>query len=71
MASEYSVNIKLNTQQVKKDLKTIGTEIANLGIAGPGARASAQGQGQKTIKLSEFFQGGKFDKDKLNKLLLG
>ena len=46
-------------------------EIANLGIAGPGARASAQGQGQKTIKLSEFFQGGKFDKDKLNKLLLG
>ena len=28
-------------------------------------------QGQKTIKLSEFFQGGKFDKDKLNKLLLG
>ena len=46
-------------------------EIANLGIAGPGARASAQGKGQKTIKLSEFFQGGKFDKDKLNKLLLG
>ena len=46
-------------------------EIANLGIAGPGARASAQGQGQKTIKLSEFFQGGKFDKDKLNKLLVG
>ena len=31
MASEYSVNIKLNTQQVKNDLKTIGTEIANLG----------------------------------------
>ena len=46
-------------------------EIANLGIAGPGAKASAQGQGQKTIKLSEFFQGGKFDKDKLNKLLVG
>ena len=46
-------------------------EIANLGIAGPGARASAKGQGQKTIKLSEFFQGGKFDKDKLNKLLVG
>ena len=31
MASEYSVNIRLNTAQVKKDLKTIGTEIANLG----------------------------------------
>ena len=46
-------------------------EITNLGIVGPGAKASAQGQGQKTIKLSEFFQGGKFDKDKLNKLLLG
>ena len=46
-------------------------EITNLGIVGPGAKASAQGKGQKTIKLSEFFQGGKFDKDKLNKLLLG
>ena len=46
-------------------------EIKNLGIAGPGARASAQGQGQKTIKLSEFFQDGKFNKDKLNKLLVG
>ena len=46
-------------------------EIANLGIAGPGVKASAQGKGQKTIKLSEFFQGGKFDKDKLNKLLVG
>tara|TARA_Y100000114_G_scaffold137358_1_gene139609 strand:- start:2731 stop:4575 length:1845 start_codon:yes stop_codon:yes gene_type:complete len=31
VASEYSVNIKLNTQQVKRDLKTIGTEISNLG----------------------------------------
>ena len=31
MASEYSVNIRLNTAQVKKDLKTIGTEISNLG----------------------------------------
>ena len=31
MASEYSVNIKLNTAQVKRDLKTIGTEISNLG----------------------------------------
>ena len=31
MASEYSVNIRLNTAQVKKDLKTIGNEISNLG----------------------------------------
>ncbi len=31
MASEYSVNIRLNTAQVKKDLKTIGSEISNLG----------------------------------------
>lgn len=31
MASEYSVNIKLNTQQVKKDLQTIKGEIGKLG----------------------------------------
>ena len=30
MASEYSVNIKLNTSQVKKDLKTIGDGISNI-----------------------------------------
>ena len=30
MASEYSVNIKLNTAQVKRDLKTIGDGIGNL-----------------------------------------
>ena len=46
-------------------------EIRNLGIVGPGARASSQGQGQKTIKLGDFFQDGKFDRDKLNKLLVG
>lgn len=38
MASEYSVNIKLNTQQVKKDLKTIGTEISNLGKKTTGSK---------------------------------
>ena len=38
MASEYSVNIKLNTQQVKKDLKTIGTEISNLGRKTTGSK---------------------------------
>jgi len=30
VASEYSVNIKLNTAQVKRDLKTIGDGIGNL-----------------------------------------
>ncbi len=38
MASEYSVNIKLNTSQVKKDLKTIGTEISNLGRKTTGSK---------------------------------
>ena len=38
MASEYSVNIKLNTSEVKKDLKTIGTEISNLGRKTTGSK---------------------------------
>ena|GEM_PF-2993567 len=38
MASEYSVNIKLNTQQVKKDLKTIGKEIENVGRKSSGSK---------------------------------
>ena len=38
MASEYSVNIKLNTTQVQKDLKTIGTEISNLGRKTTGSK---------------------------------
>ena len=38
MASEYSVNIKLNTSEVKKDLKTIGTEISNLGKKTTGSK---------------------------------
>ena len=38
MASEYSVNIKLNTQQVKKDLKTIGKEIENVGRKATGSK---------------------------------
>ena len=38
MASEYSVNIKLNTQQVKKDLKTIGKEIENVGKRSSGSK---------------------------------
>jgi len=31
VATEYEVNIKLNTRQVKKDLNTIGGQIKNLG----------------------------------------
>ena len=38
MASEYSVNIKLNTSQVKKDLKTIGKEIENVGRKSTGSK---------------------------------
>jgi len=47
------------------------SKIRNLGIALPGAKASAQGKGQTTIKLGELFSDGKFDKNKLNKLLVG
>ena len=46
MASEYSVNIKLNTQQVKRDLKTIGTEISNLGRKTTGSK-------KRILKLRE------------------
>ena len=38
MASEYSVNIKLNTAQVKRDLKTIGDGISNLGRKTTGSK---------------------------------
>ena len=38
MASEYSVNIKLNTAQVKRDLKTIGKEIENVGRKSTGSK---------------------------------
>ena len=31
MGAEYSVNIKLNTGKVRADLKTISTDISNLG----------------------------------------
>jgi hypothetical protein len=38
VASEYSVNIKLNTAQVKRDLKTIGKEIENVGRKSSGSK---------------------------------
>ena len=31
MATEYEVNIKLNTQEIKNDLNTIGGKIKDLG----------------------------------------
>ena len=51
MASEYSVNIKLNTQQVKKDLKTIGDDISNLGKKSSKGAKSALSDEEKLIKL--------------------
>ena len=53
MASEYSVKIKLNTQQVKKDLKTIGDDISNLGKKSSKGAKSALSDEEKLIKLKE------------------
>ena len=51
MASEYSVNIKLNTQQVKKDLKTIGDGISNLNRKKEKGSKQALTAEQKELKL--------------------
>ena len=51
MASEYSVNIKLNTKQVQKDLKTIGKEIGNLGKNQSKGSKQALSAAQKQLKL--------------------
>ena len=42
MASEYSVNIRLNTEQVKTDLKSIKTEIDKLGKVNLGTNRRTQ-----------------------------
>ena len=42
MASEYSVNIRLNTEQVKTDLKSIKTEIDKLGKVNLGTNRKTQ-----------------------------
>ena len=42
MASEYSVNIRLNTEQVKTDLKSIKTEIDKLGKINLGTNQKTQ-----------------------------
>ena len=51
MASEYSVNIKLNTAQVKKDLKTIGDGINNLGKKQAKGSKAALSDTEKQLKL--------------------
>ena len=51
MASEYSVNIKLNTQQVKKDLKTIGDGITNLGRKQSKGSKQALSDAEQVIKI--------------------
>ena len=51
MASEYSVNIKLNTSQVKKDLKTIGDGISNLGKKQAKGSKAALSDTEKQLKL--------------------
>ena len=51
MASEYSVNIKLNTSQVKKDLKTIGDGIGNLGKKQAKGSKAALSDTEKQLKL--------------------
>ena len=51
MASEYSVNIKLNTSQVKKDLKTIGDGIGNLGKKQSRGSKAALSDAEKQLKL--------------------
>ena len=51
MASEYSVNIKLNTAQVKKDLKTIGDGIENLGKKSRKGSKAALSEEEKLLKL--------------------
>ena len=51
MASTYSVNIKLNTTQVKTDLQTIGKEIGNLGKNQSRGSKQALSAAQKQLKL--------------------
>ena len=51
MASEYSVNIKLNTSQVKKDLKTIGDGINNLGKKQSKGAKSALSDAEQALKV--------------------
>ena len=51
MASEYSVNIKLNTSQVKRDLKTIGDGIGNLGKKQARGSKAALSDAEEALKV--------------------
>ena len=53
MASEYSVNIKLNTEQIKADLKTIKTDIDKLGKVNIGSSQKAQRTEAKITKSKD------------------
>jgi len=55
VASEYSVNIKLNTEQIKADLKTIKTDIDKLGKVNIGANRKTQ-RTEATITKSKEAQ---------------
>ena len=55
MASEYSVNIRLNTEQVRKDLKAIKTDIDKLGKVNIGANRRTQ-RTEATITKSKEAQ---------------
>ena len=57
MASEYSVNIKLNTSQVKKDLKTIGDGISNLGKKQEKGSKQALSDTEKRLKAENTSLG--------------
>ena len=57
MASEYSVNIKLNTAQVKKDLKTIGDGISNLGKKQAKGSKQALSDTEKRLKAENTSLG--------------
>ena len=55
MASEYSVNIRLNTEQVRKDLKAIKTDIDKLGRVNIGTNRKTQ-RTEATITKSKEAQ---------------
>mgnify|MGYP001380559467 FL=1 len=43
MAAEYEVNIKLNTQQIERELKKVDKAVNNIGKSKKGGRASGLG----------------------------
>ena len=53
MGAEYSVNIKLNTGKVRADLKTISTDISNLGKGQEKASKNTLSATDKKLKLDQ------------------